>query len=118
MLAIYNGLFLAFLLAFSHGLLKWISAQEASNFLEKVSLYWWQLGLAIGIYVFIFFYYAYLLQKISLSALYPAYTGLSIVLVAAVGALIFDEAVTIYQVIGILLIILGVLLVTSLGPQQ
>ncbi len=113
MIALLNAVLLASLLAFSHGLLKWLSQRQAHGYLQLLLEYWWVMGAAIGIYVFIFFYYAYVLRRVDLAVLYPAYTGLSIVLVFALGAWYFGEAVSAWQLLGCALIIGGIFLVSG-----
>ena len=116
MLGIYNALFLAVLLTISHGLLKWLSTKETVGYVEIISKYWWVIGLSISIYVFIFLYYAYILRRIPISSLYPAYTGLSIVFVVAVGVLHFGEPFGLKQTVGVILIVVGIFLLTGLEP--
>jgi len=111
--SLLNALLLASLLAFSHGLLKWVSSQQSESYLHSLTQYWWVIGLAIGIYVFIFFYYAYVLRTLAIGVLYPAYTGLSIVLVLLMGVWLFGENITLWQIAGCLLIICGIFLVTG-----
>lgn len=110
---IINALFLATLLTFSHGLLKWVSLQKANTDLALLIKYWWVIGTAISLYVFIFFYYAYILRSISINVLYPVYTGLSIVAVFLMGGLIFNEPVTIKQMFGCIFILVGIYFVVG-----
>lgn len=107
------ALFLASLLAFSHGLLRWIAAQKADGYLQLLTQYWWIVGVAIGIYVFIFFFYAYILRSIAISVLYPTYTGLSIIFVFLMGAWFFNESMNLWQLIGCFLIVCGIFLVSG-----
>lgn len=103
------------MLAFSHGLLKWVATREASNYMETLEKYWLFIGISISVYFFIFLYYAYILRTISISYLYPVYTGLSIVFVAAVGVFGFEESFGSKQAAGVLFILVGVYLTTSVG---
>lgn len=113
-LPMINGLFLALLLCFSHGLLKWISSRSSESYWQAALQYWWVMCGAISVYVFIFFYYAYILKYVSISILYPVYTGLSIVLVFTMGVFVFNEPYTWQHVAGCALIVAGVFLVSGM----
>lgn len=114
---IVSGLFhaslLAFLLTLSHGILKWVSQKNTGSYLQLIIDSWWKIGLAIGLYVFIFFYYTYILRTVHINILYPIYTGLSIVLVFLMGAVFFKEPVSGFQIIGVFVILLGIGLVSG-----
>lgn len=107
-----HALLLAFLLAFSHGLLKWVAIQKVDGYINILITHWFIITSAISIYVFIFFYYIYVLRGVSIAILYPTYTGLSIIFVLLIGISFFGESVNYLQIIGCLLIIGGVLLVS------
>ena len=109
-----NAFFLAILLSFSHGLLKWLSTRAAGSYWQAALQYWWILGGAMGIYAFIFFYYAYILKYISISILYPVYTGLSIVLVSSMGVWFFNESWNWQHIAGCALIIAGIFMVSGI----
>ena len=104
---------LAGLLALSHGILKWVSLRLDDSLLAGLLRYWPQVGLAMSIYVLVFLYYLYALKGIRLGALYPIYTGLSVVLVFAIGAIRFSEPVTGANIFGCLLIAVGVAFVAQ-----
>jgi small multidrug resistance pump len=108
-----NALLLAALLTLSHGLLKWVSSHQSESFMQSLMNYWWAVGLALALYAFIFFYYIYVLRSVPIGYLYPVYTGLSIVFVFAMGVFLFDETVSISQLVGGTLILSGVALVTG-----
>ena len=110
---ILNSLLLATLLTFSHGLLKWVSIQKSNTHLELIIEYWWVYVTSIGLYVFIFFYYAYILKSTPISMLYPIYTGLSIISVFLMGVVIFNEPVTAKQIIGCIFILTGMYFVSG-----
>lgn len=112
---ILTALFLASLLAFSHALLKWVSLQNKGSYFELLVHHWWTVGFSILIYVFIFFYYVYALQTIPLTVLYPAYTGISILLVVAIGSMYFGESFDAIHAFGSALIIVGVSILTYRG---
>lgn len=107
---ILNAVCLAFLLTLSHSILKWASQKGGADvaFLRLMVTNWWQIGLAMGLYVFIFLYYTHALRTMHISFLYPVYTGLSIVLVFLVGTLFFNEPVSLRQIVGIVLILVGI----------
>jgi len=111
--ALLNALMLASLLAFSHGLLKWVAIQKVDGYFDLLAQYWWIICVAIGIYVFIFFYYAYVLRFVQISTFYPIYTGLSIILVFLIGIGWFGETMRWPQAIGCLLIISGIFMVSG-----
>lgn len=111
--ALLNALFLAILLSFSHGLLKWVSTHGGEGHWQAIARHWWVLGGAMSVYVFIFFYYTYVLRQVSLNILYPVYTGLSIVLVFAMGVVMFKEPYSWQNVAGCILIIAGIFLVSG-----
>lgn len=108
-----NAVFLATLLVFAHGLLKWVAQHTASNYIALLWAYWPIIAVSLVIYFFIFFYYAKLLKKHHISKLYPVYTGLSIIFLLVVGVLVFGEHVSLVQSMGCLMIILGILLVSK-----
>jgi len=111
--SVVNAIFLACLLTFSHGLLRWLSTQEAGSFVNCALQNWRVTGTAIAIYIFIFFYYAYILKFISISVLYPVYTGLSIIFVFLMGTFFFHEPYSMRHIIGCVLIIAGIYLVSG-----
>ena len=110
--ASFNAVFLATLLAISHGMLKWASVNSDGTFWGLLRQWWWLLFLAISIYVFIFGYYTYILKYVQLNKLYPMYTGLSILLVFALGAIFFAEGVSTLKIIGCVFVVSGVLLLS------
>ena len=54
-------------------------------------------------------YTFYIIKKFDLSYIYPIITGITQVLVVIAGILLFKEKLSIYGIIGIILIILGVI---------
>jgi len=114
--SILNSLFLASLLAFSHGLLKWVSSQQIhveGGYFALLFKYWFFVGAAISVYVFIFFYYIYVLRNVNIGSFYAAYTGLSITFVFLIGIYYFQEPMQLPQLLGIFLIIVGIFLVSG-----
>jgi small multidrug resistance pump len=111
---IANAVLLASLLTLSHAVLKWVSIQAAGNYLELITRYWWAVGGALLIYGFIFFYYIVVLRSQALSQLYPIYTGLSLLLVTLAGVLFFAESLSLLQVLGAGLIVVGIVLMVGM----
>lgn len=108
-----NAVLLASLLAFSHGLLKWVARRDVASYLDMVIRYWPFLFGSLAIYGFIFFYYVQVLRRHDIGILYGIYTGLSVVLVLMIGLYVFDEPLTRTQMFGCLLIVIGILLIGS-----
>lgn len=106
-----HAFILAFLLASSHALMKWISLQAHDNYLDLLLRQWPPILLSLFIYGVVFFYYILVLRSSPISTLYPIYTGLSVLFVLLVGALLFKEAVSIWQVMGAALILAGITLI-------
>ena len=106
-----NSIFLATLLSVSHALLKWVARKQVSGYGELLTVYWFQVGLALFIYGFIFFYYIQVLRQHDIAKLYSIYTGLSILLVLLTGTLFFEETLSMRQIAGCVLIIMGVLFI-------
>jgi len=115
LLTIANTLFLATLLATSHSLMKWAALRVNESGPQAYIEHWWVVGLALTIYGFLFGYYIWVLRWVPLSTLYPAYTGLSVVLVMLVGVLYFSESAGARAWLGAALIVVGVLLIGTRG---
>lgn len=113
MSVISNSVFLAVLLVLAHGLLKWVAAHPADSYLALLIAHWPVVFVSIGLYGFVFFYYAHLLKRLDISQLYPAYTGLSIVFLLLMGVVVFGEKVTLIQTAGCTMIIGGTFLVSK-----
>ena len=101
---------LALLLASSHGLLKWVSVQSHSNYLQLMLEQWRYVLISLMIYGLVFFYYILVLRSSPVSTLYPVYTGLSVLFVLLVGRFVFHEVVSVYQIAGAALILAGIVL--------
>lgn len=108
---ILSALLLASLLAASHGLLKWASLQQSTkpfSLLSKRSL---GVGTSLGIYCLVIFLYIHVLRSQDITKLYPAYTGLSILLVLLIGVVFFNEKLAQPKIIGCVMIVVGVCLI-------
>ncbi len=105
-----HAFLLAFLLASSHALLKWISVQAHSSYLQLLLEQWRYVFVSLALYGLVFFYYILVLRSSPVSTLYPVYTGLSVLLILLAGRFIFQESVTVWQVCGAGLILAGIVL--------
>lgn len=108
-----NSVFLAALLMFAHGLLKWVAQHQEASYFALLIKFWPIILGSLVVYFFIFFYYAWLLKKHTISKLYPIYTGLSIIFLLAVGVIVFGEQITLLQITGCAMIIAGIFLVSK-----
>jgi multidrug transporter EmrE-like cation transporter len=68
---------------------------------------------ALAIYVVIFVLYTLLLRRFALSQLYPTYTALSVMGVYAAGVLLFNEPMSPLQVLGLVLVAVGIFLLAG-----
>lgn len=105
-----HAVVLASLLAFSHGVLKWVSSQAHSDYLELMLSQWKLVLFALSIYGLVFFYYILVLRSSPISTLYPVYTGLSVLCVMLIGRLVFQETISPNQILGAGLILAGIVL--------
>lgn len=103
-----NALVLGVMLAFSHGLLKWVAKKQAASYGELIAGYWLPIGIALAIYAALFFYYINVLRDHDIGVLYSTYTGTSILLVLLTGIFLFGESLTRTQSFGCGLVILGI----------
>ncbi len=110
-----HAFLLAFLLASSHGLLKWVSMQTHSSYMQLMLEQWRYVLLSLAIYGLVFFYYILVLRSSPVSTLYPVYTGLSVLLVLAIGRFVFNEVITVYQLAGAGCILAGIVLMGKTG---
>lgn len=111
---IANVILLASLLALANGLLKWVAQKEVANYLEMVMTYWLQIGASLAIYGFIFFYYIQVLRRQDIAVFYSAYVGLSILMVFLMGTFFFGENLSLGQIGGVALVILGIICIGML----
>jgi multidrug transporter EmrE-like cation transporter len=105
-----NALALAVVLSLSHALLKWVSQQPHAGFADLVARQWLPIGAALALYGGVFLWYLHALRVFDMAVLFPAYTGLTLVLVALAGVLLFGETLGARQLGGIALIAGGVFL--------
>jgi small multidrug resistance pump len=108
---IVHALLLAILLASSHAILKWVSIQAHQDYSQLIYEQWKAVLLSLIIYGLVFFYYIVVLRSSPISLLYPVYTGMSVVMIMAMGRLYFDEPFGIYQYAGTMCILIGILLI-------
>lgn len=110
LLLLSHAFLLAFLLAFSHGIMKWVSVQAHASYLQLLLTQWRFVFLGLTIYGLVLFYYILVLRSAPVSALYPVYTGLSVLFVMLIGRWFFNEPISIYQVSGAAFILAGIAL--------
>lgn len=103
-----HAVVLASILTFSHGILKWVSSQAHSDYLQLLVSQWKYVLIALSMYGVVFFYYILVLRGSPISTLYPVYTGLSVLLVMLAGRLVFQEVISPYQVLGAAFILTGI----------
>lgn len=115
LLMVTHAFLLALLLASSHALLKWVSSQPHSNYVQLLMEQWRYIFLSLLIYGLVFFYYLVVLRSSPISTLYPIYTGLSVLMVLLAGRFLFQEAVTVYQIAGAGFILAGIVLMGKSG---
>jgi small multidrug resistance pump len=108
---IVHALLLSILLASSHAILKWVSIQAHQDYSQLIYEQWKAVLLSLIIYGLVFFYYIVVLRSSPISLLYPVYTGMSVVMIMAMGRLYFDEPFGIYQYAGTMCILIGILLI-------
>lgn len=73
---------------------------------------YWAWG-GIALFGLAFVLYSVVLTKINLSIAYPVMTSLGLVIISVVSVLFFKEVITNWQMVGLLLIIIGVWLVSA-----
>lgn len=108
---IADVLLLSSLLASSHGLLKWAARHATPGPFSIFSKHSIGIGASLGIYGLVMLLYIYVLRTQDITKLYPAYTGLSILLVLLIGVLFFHEKLTKLQITGCVAIIIGICLI-------
>lgn len=110
---LFDAVLLASVLALSHALLRTIGQRSAGlGGLQMLLAHWPMFVAALSLYGFVFVYYTVALRQHKLALLYPLYTGLSMLLVLAVGVLCFGETLTLAQRAGCGLMLLAILLLS------
>jgi small multidrug resistance pump len=108
------GAGLAALLALSHSILRHVAGRGANDSAPDMLREHWPLVLmAIGLYGLVFLLYLLALRTERMSLLYPTYTGLSVLLVAACAVLVFGESLRPAQVAGAVLVAVGLAALAS-----
>lgn len=114
MRAFIIGLGLAILLAVSHSILRHVAGEGSGQSAPAMMRDHWALVLvAVGIYGLVFLLYLLALRTEKMSLLYPAYTGLSVLLVAASATLLFGESLRPVQIAGVALVAAGLVAMGS-----
>lgn len=101
------SLLLSAMLTFSHALLRSASDYAVMEFSWVV-----RISVALLLYGFVFIFYALLLKYFNLSILFPVYTAFSLIGVFLVGALYFGEEVSVFTIVGLILLIIGSILMS------
>lgn len=105
-----NAVALAFVLTTAHALLKWASQKPHATFAELLLSQGAVVALALALYGGVFLWYLHALRRFEMAELFPLYTGLTLILVACTGVLLFGERLAPVQIGGILLIVAGLFL--------
>ena len=108
---ILNALILSLVLALSHAILKWVSIQAYDDYLQLLLGKWPYIFTSLALYGLVFFYYIFVLRSSPITALYPIYTGMSVLFVMLAGYLLFGESVAPYKIVGVFFILAGIILV-------
>lgn len=101
------ALVLSSVLTLSHALMRAAAAFVPLEFPWTV-----RVAIALFLYGTVFFIYLMSLKYFDISVLYPAYTALSIIGVSMVGIIYFGESISLYKIIGLTLLLVGVWLVS------
>jgi small multidrug resistance pump len=107
---IVNAAALAVVLTIAPALLKWASQKPHDTFVELLMTQGAVVALALALYGGVFMWYLHALRKFEMSQLFPLYTGLTLILVAIAGVVLFNERLAPVQIGGILLIVGGLYL--------
>jgi multidrug transporter EmrE-like cation transporter len=107
---IANAAALAVVLTAAHALLKWASQKPHATFVELLTSQGAVVALALALYGGVFLWYLHALRRFEMAELFPLYTGLTLILVACTGVLLFGERLAPVQIGGILLIVAGLFL--------
>ncbi len=98
---------LSLMLTLSHALMR-----AAAAFIPLEFPWIFRVAIALLLYGIVFFVYLMSLKHFDISVLYPAYTALSIIGVSMVGIFYFGESVSLYKIIGLSLLIVGIWLIS------
>jgi len=98
-----SALILSVVLTLSHALLRSAAAHTS------MELPWFiRVGAALFLYGLVFLAYTVLLKYFDISILYPVYTALSIMGVSLVGIVYFGESLTLYKMLGMTVLLVGI----------
>ncbi|MEO8849203.1 MAG: hypothetical protein ABI440_11330 [Casimicrobiaceae bacterium] len=107
---IANAVGLAVVLSAAHALLKWASQQPHASFVELLATQGLVVALALALYGGVFLWYLHALTHFEMAQLFPLYTGLTLIVVAMMGVVLFHERLLPLQWGGIALIVGGLFL--------
>lgn len=111
---IVDALLLSVVLAMTHAIMRAIGIRASQKTLVDMLMSNWHLFLlAVSLYGFVFVYYTAALRYQKLALLYPLYTGLSVILVLGTGMFYFGEGVSPLQIVGCVLLVVGIFLIAS-----
>ncbi len=110
-----NAAALSVVLTLSHAILKWVTRQPHAGFVDLLQARGGWVLLALALYGGVFLWYLDALRRFDMSVLFPVYTGITLILVALVGVLVFGERLAWAQMGGVLLIVAGVFLLQRGG---
>ena len=72
----------------------------------------------IGCYAASFYCLTFALNTLPIAVVYATWSGLGIFLITLFGYLVFEQALDLRAILGLLLIVTGVILVNSLAPHK
>jgi len=114
--AIPTAIGLAAILTLAQVFIRNASTQAAQHSLLSINAMAWLIP-ALTLYFAVFVVYTFALQQLSISFLFPVYTGLCVIFVFIAGVTLFQEPVTAKGIAGCLIIVLGVWLMSSMGQS-
>jgi multidrug transporter EmrE-like cation transporter len=104
---VFFALLLSLVLTSSHALLRAASAYTTMGLPWII-----RVATALFLYGLVFFAYTVLLKYYDISLLYPIYTALSIIGVTLVGITYFGESFSLYKILGLTLLVMGIGLIS------
>ncbi|ANZ61252.1 hypothetical protein AYR62_09880 [Secundilactobacillus paracollinoides] len=78
---------------------------------------WWSLA-SIMMYVIMLYFLSYAMRVVPLSVAYGLWSGVGTILTAAMSVLLFHEAMTIGETMGLVILLIGVFVLNKSGAQE
>lgn len=78
---------------------------------------WWSLA-SIIMYVIMLYFLSYAMRVVPLSVAYGLWSGVGTILTAAMSVLLFHEAMTIGETMGLVILLIGVFVLNKSGAQE